>query len=292
MENRGKILFEDDLFPQWYLAGGDQWMGPLTASDVYVKLLNHDVTWADYVWKTGESQWQRLCDLKVFHALIPKEPSKELQTKIKKLATPAIPFRDNKLSTPDTFGNKFDKKEWFISQKGVQYGPFSFQELSRLVQIEKVPKETYAWRDGMQNWDNIGNIKEFYEVVSAHKKNQNGKTTSKTKDQRVEQRRAPRRPLVARIFLTHEDSVIVAVCRDISIGGMQVLTDKVPGKSGTKIKMNISPAGDAKGHRIQPFIAEGMIVRVLEDQCGFSFRFEKLPDRARRAIQNYIEESN
>ncbi len=289
MENRGKILFEEDTFPAWYLASGDQWMGPLTVSDVYEKIIHHEASWADYLWKLGCSEWERACESKIFQTLVPKEPSREVQAKVKKLASPSVSLPSIGLGEKPR--EKNSKKEWFVHQGGAQYGPFSFGEIGRLLLVGKIPLKSYLWKDGMPSWESLEKIREFHESVTNAKKNSNGKLSAQKK-QKLDLRGAPRRPLVARIFLTHQDSVIVAVCRDISVGGMQVLTDRVPGKEGARIKMNVSPSGDSKGYRIQPFVAEGVIVRVLEDQCGFSFRFEKLPDRARRAIQNYIEESN
>jgi hypothetical protein len=35
-------------------------------------------------------------------------------------------------------------------------------------------------------------------------------------------------------------------------------------------------------------VAEGMVVRILEDGRGFSFRFEKLPENARKSIEKYF----
>lgn len=42
MENTGKVLFGDDV-PQWYVALGDRWEGPMSASTVYQKVLNEEV---------------------------------------------------------------------------------------------------------------------------------------------------------------------------------------------------------------------------------------------------------
>ena len=81
--------------------------------------------------------------------------------------------------------------------------------------------------------------------------------------------------------------MIIAVCRDISIGGMQVLTDRVPGPVGSKLKLNVSPGDPSK---VKGFVAEGEIVRVLEDGRGFSFRFRKITEEARRTIEKYITE--
>jgi hypothetical protein len=68
---------------------------------------------------------------------------------------------------------------------------------------------------------------------------------------------------------------------------MQVLTDQVPGPVGTKLKLNVSPAG--KGKKLDAFIAEGEIVRILEDGRGYSFRFTQLAPAARKSIESYIQ---
>jgi hypothetical protein len=54
--------------------------------------------------------------------------------------------------------------------------------------------------------------------------------------------------------------------------------------------MNVSPSGTGKPvGMIEPFVAEGVIVRLLEDGRGFSFRFERLTDGARKTIETYIK---
>jgi hypothetical protein len=40
---------------------------------------------------------------------------------------------------------------------------------------------------------------------------------------------------------------------------------------------------------LNPFVAEGVIVRVLEDGRGFSFRFEGLSRESQEAIERYID---
>jgi hypothetical protein len=131
----------------------------------------------------------------------------------------------------------------------------------------------------MDNWKRIEKLSEFASVEKP--------VAPTVKEEKKEQRKAPRRPLVARLFLANDKLVVAAVCRDVSVGGMQVLTDRVPGEPGERLKMNISPAGE-NGEKVPPFVAEGVIVRVLEDGRGFSFRFERLANEAREALENYI----
>src|SRR4051812_5206861 len=92
MENTGKVsfpTFANDQ-PQWYIALGERWVGPLTASDVYQKVLDQEIGWAHFVWRPGQSGWERICDLKVFQSAVPQLPDKDL-TKELKLAVKSGP---------------------------------------------------------------------------------------------------------------------------------------------------------------------------------------------------------
>jgi hypothetical protein len=307
MENTGKVLFEDET-PQWYIALGERWVGPLSAADVYQKVLAQEVSWAHFVWKPGQADWKRMCDVATFQVAVPTLPAKSVQQSVREASKPGIrtaPSKQTAAPAKTSAGKRtppaprdrdeapvpVEEKSWFLFYNDAQFGPFSTEEISRFLRVGKIHGRVFVWKDGMADWVRL-------ETVSGAG---GGKTATKTAAEKTEEkelRNAPRRPLVAKIFMANQDSVIVAVCRDISVGGMQVLTDRVPGQVGARIKMNVSPAGsnasgDAKeksgSKAIEPFVAEGMIVRILEDGRGFSFRFEKLPESSRKAIESYIQ---
>ena len=77
------------------------------------------------------------------------------------------------------------------------------------------------------------------------------------------------------------------MARDISIGGMQVLSDFLPSKVGSRLKLNISPPEPTSAAFV-PFVAEGLVVRILEDRRGFSFRFDELSANARQIIERIV----
>ncbi len=291
MENTAKLLLGEDGSAQWYLAlGGEAWVGPLTSSDVYKKILSKEITWGHYLWKPGDLDWTRICDLPFFQATFPDRPGKSMHSKIQARLAEELSLKQKTVQKaqqnkktpppPPSIPDGPLEKIWYLHDEGSQLGPFSFEEVTRFLKINRIDPHVYAWRDGMANWDRLDRIRIFEDALKH--------IAVSRAHSAQDQRGTPRRPLVARIFLSHDDAMIVAVCRDISVGGMQVLTDKVPGGPGTRLKMNVSPSGSEDTKKIQPFIAEGTVVRVLEDHCGFSFRFEKLPDRARRAIESYI----
>jgi len=49
---------------------------------------------------------------------------------------------------------------------GLQTGPFSEQELSRLISEKKISKETYLWKPGMAKWDLAERIPEVLKLVA------------------------------------------------------------------------------------------------------------------------------
>jgi hypothetical protein len=298
MENTGKVLFEDDT-PHWYIAMGSRWVGPLSAADVYQKVLGQEITWAHFVWRPGQADWKRICDVSTFQGAVPNVPDKGLRDQVKDASKPAI--RTASRSKPPKVQSPVEERSWFLYYNDSQFGPFSGDEISRYLRVGKIHGRVHVWKDGMGDWERLEEVELFADdcaeakrVRAARKEAAGGKTgraADESGERANEQRKAPRRPLIAKILMADHKQLTVAVCRDISVGGMQVLTDRLPGEPGARIKMNVSPASgkSSKGtHMIEPFVAEGVIVRILEDGRGFSFRFDKLPEQSRKVIEDYI----
>ena len=279
MENTEKVLFENDS-PQWYVAVGDSYVGPLSAADVYRKISAQEISWAHYVWKKGQPEWKRLCDVKTFEAAVPRVPGKAAISDIKEISQPHI-----KASARQALAKTPQKgREWFLYYNDSQFGPFSKEEISRFIEVGKIHGRVHTWKNGMDNWQRIEKTEEFDEVLAIAPKKTSPRPLSPDSPVRAEMRAAPRRPLLAKIVMAHAEKVGIAVCRDISVGGMQVLTDQIPGAVGGKLRLNVSSSNG----KIAPFVAEGTIVRILEDQRGFSFRFDRLDDSAKKTIEQYI----
>lgn len=287
MENTDKIFFKDEK-PQWYIAQGTKHVGPMTAADVHARIVAKEITTADYVWKPGQKAWQRICDTKEFEVIAPKAPpksvpqlAKETKAAPSKTASKKGPSEPYPLVELEGISSKADPKKpcWFLYYNESQFGPFSQEEILRFMSIGKIHGRVHAWKDGLAGWQRLEAVAEFKDAAKKAQPKASG-----PKDKRS----APRQPLVAKILLANTDTVIVGICRDISVGGMQVLTDQVPGAVGAKIKLNVSPAGEAQGKPIEPFVASGEIVRILEDGRGFSFRFERLPESSKQVIERYL----
>lgn len=277
MENSERILFEDDS-PHWYIAVGNQGVGPMRASEVYEKILANEISWAHFVWKKGQPEWKRIYEVRAFQVVLPRQPARTVQKAVLESTRSIV----NPMSRPAV-----QTKKWYLHLNQTQYGPFSDDEIARFIKLGKVDSKTYVWCEGMPNWARLE------QVPTLNRSSGNApppRSPSPPPVQKsLDKREGPRRPLVAKILISNDQSVIVGVCRDISIGGLQILTEKIPGPVGQKLKMNISPSSNDIGKPVEPFVAEGEVVRILEDGRGFSFRFEKLSQQAKNAIESYIE---
>ena len=275
MENTGEIHFGKGSKPEWFLAVNDQSVGPLRASDILERIAAGSVTYFHYVWKEGFTDWKRICDVEELQSAKPKAPTKR-PPPMPKSAAPTVKKAEPRVSQAN------QPKEWFLFYNDTQFGPFSKSEVAAYLQLGKIHGKIHVWKDGLDAWTVMSEVAELKDLAAAAKK-------SEAKP--VDRRKASRKPLVARIMMANDSSVVAAVCRDISVGGMQVLTDQIPGKVGSKIKMNVSSAGKKSSKALAPFVAEGVIVRMLEDGRGFSFRFEKITAEARKSIESFIKEN-
>ncbi|MGE0617154.1 MAG: GYF domain-containing protein [Bacteriovoracia bacterium] len=293
MENTGDRIL-DDSTPHWYVAAGEQLSGPLTSKEVLRRIESHELSWGHFIWKGPKGAWVRICDCPTFRDLAPAEPGSAVKTKAsaraKEQADAAKPKpKVKKAESADTL--EVEPRDWFLYFNHSQYGPFSLSEVERYLKIGKINGRVHAWRDGMDGWHRLKEIEDFKGIVK--KLAASGEETITVEleqprapgDRTIDLRSTPRKPMVARIMLAHQDGIMVGVCRDISVGGMQILTEKPPGPIGTRVRMNVTPTEE---NHFDPFVAEGVVVRVLEDGRGFSFRFEKLNADATKAIEKYI----
>ena len=61
-------------------------------------------------------------------------------------------------ATPQTF--------YYAMLDGKQAGPFSEQELSRLISEKKIVKETYIWKPSMPDWELAEKLPEILKLVA------------------------------------------------------------------------------------------------------------------------------
>lgn len=271
MENR--TPFGGQTQAEWFIAIGDQSVGPMSAAEVYERVMAGELTWVSYVWKEGMGEWSRIADVPTFKAAVPPPPAAK-----PKAQPPAPPPAAKKLQT----------REWFLFYNDSQYGPFTEEEVQGLAGVGKITPESFVWKDGMSDWEKIGSVAHFRSTFkNVAQIAMSEKTVEIDKTGASQKRVGERKPILAKVIIAEGEKILVGMGRDISIGGMQVLSEFLPSKVGSRLKLNVSPP-EPTSSAFMPFVAEGVVVRVLEDRRGFSFRFDELSPNARGIIERIV----
>lgn len=252
---------------QWYYVQDGKRLGPVEFASVNELYQNGILKEADYVWKKGLANWIKIQDAPEFSLKSNEEAP--VQT---------IP------PTIETFNiaNADRQKKTFFIKTGAdrggseaEYGPFSIELLIRLFEEKRINGKTLVFTQGMSSWQFLAEIEGYEDVF-----HEAPPVISES-----EKRTAVRKPFIARMFIQNQKSVFEGICRDISIGGMQVLVDNFPGRNGERININVHPENSDFS-----FVASGEIVRLLEGGQGFSFRFIDLSEDALSAIDRYLKQ--
>jgi GYF domain 2/PilZ domain len=255
----------------WYYVQKGNRHGPVAVEVIEQMILNQELKSEDFVWKKGFENWKKIKDvpeLAVTPKLDPVTP------------TPDIPLPPKKsVSLKDL---NPDENVIFIrvgvdrGASPTEYGPYSLNLLKRLFKEKRINGKTEVFVKGSSEYKLLADYPEYQDIFE--------ELPPVIKDS--ERRLTERKPFIARLFIQNNKNLYEGICRDISIGGMQILMDKFEGKSGDKISINVHPE-NSDYH----FTASGVVVRLLEGNAGISFRFQGLNDEAKRAIEKYIQEN-
>ena len=82
-----------------------------------------------------------------------------VQTMNKAMTTMHVPGSMNPMQTASP-------QFYYAMISGNQSGPFSEQELSRLIAEKKIVKETYIWKPGLQTWEIAEKLPEVLKLVA------------------------------------------------------------------------------------------------------------------------------
>ena len=101
-----------------------------------------------------------------------------------------------------------------------------------------------------------------------------------------DRRKSVRKPITVNVIFHNNQKVFDGICRDISIGGMQVLVSNFSARIGDSVTLNVHPDNSEYS-----FAAKGKIVRLLDGGQGFSLRFSVLEQEAKKSLLSYIEQN-
>lgn len=251
---------------QWYYVQNGKRVGPVTFDEVNTLYKKRSLTADDYVWRKGLQNWIKIHETEEFN-------TPEAEDEVSQAIPAPIEIFD--LSKLDR-----QRKILFIktgADRGgaeTEYGPFSIELLIRLFEEKRINGKTLIFTQGMRDWEFLAEVNGYEDIFQ--------ETPPVISEN--ERRASLRKPFIARMFIQNQKNVFEGICRDISIGGMQVLVDHFPGKAGERININVHP--ENTDHN---FVASGEIVRLLEGGQGFSFRFIDLSEEALGAIESYLK---
>lgn len=262
----------------WYYVEKNDRKGPVDEDKVVSLIKEQVLSEESYVWKKGFSNWLKIKD--VDELLV---HFKKSETEFSDIPLPhSLPPVLEKKAGFDWENIDHEQKLFLIKigldRQGseVEYGPYSLNLLKRLFAEKRVNHKTLIFAPGMENWSFLGEIPVYQEIFSEF--------PPVISDQ--ERRISIRKPFVAKMFFHNNTKVFEGVCRDISVGGLQILVSDYPANVGDMISLNVHPDNSSYS-----FVASGKIVRLLDGNQGFSIRFSNLSEEAQAAIKSYISDT-
>lgn len=263
----------------WYYVHKGNRQGPVPVEVLTEMMSRSELKPEDFVWKKGFENWKKIKEVPELQvvsapvAAIPKAPVKQdLPPDMSK-----IQFKEVSLKTL----NKEDRVVYIRigddrGAASTDYGPFSINQLKQLFKENRINGKTLVYTSGMKDWKFLADFPEYQELFE--------ELPPMIKDS--ERRTQVRKPFLARLLVHNSKTVFEGICRDISIGGMQILVDNYKGNVGERISINVHPENSDYN-----FTASGIVVRILEGSSGFSFRFQGLSEEAKRSIEKYVQEN-
>lgn len=261
----------------WYYVQKGNRQGPVNVSVITSMIAKQELKSEDFVWKKGFENWKKIKDVSELEEA-PVKPQAPL-------AAVFPPAPENHVEEKEfSFESihQHDERVIFIrvgNDRGAaasDYGPYSLNQVKRLFKENRINGKTFIFTSGMSEWKVLAEVPD-YQVVF-------GEFPPALKES--DRRTTTRKPFIAKLFVQSNKKLYEGLCRDVSIGGMQILIDEFLGKSGDKISVNIHP--DNSDYH---FNANGVVVRILEGNSGFSFRFDGLTEEAKRSIEKYLQEN-
>ena len=286
---------------KWFYVEGKDRVGPIEEEQMLAMISEGKLQENDYVWKKGFDNWRKLYD--VPELMMSAGGNETAEISIAGLGENTVEFDSSELLGDSTSANIINEnadsvpeeikspaqfnwqtldqnKPIFSVKVGLdrsgdpsEYGPYSLKILVDLFKQNRINEKTYIFAPGMSEWSFLGDLPIYGQEFS----------TNPPVIEDSDRRNHIRKPFVARMLFHDTNIVYEGVCRDISVGGMQVLVKGFPGKQGESISVNVHP-DNTSFH----FSADAEIVRILDGGQGISFRFKNLSQDSRMAIEKYI----
>lgn len=173
---------------------------------------------------------------------------------------------------------------WYLQYRGSGFGPLSLAEIKMVIKSGKMQGPLFAMGPGLEKWTKIENVPQLEDLMNLMK----GIETNSFK----EKRKSERTELIAVVRFHYKDdpsgSHHLGVCRDLSTGGMMIVTHHLPPKNAAIVELEVQPEEESC---VTPFAVNGVVRHMLADKSGYSIEFINLPQKAAQEIQQHINSS-
>jgi len=147
-DNKLKVAAEESI-KIWYVSIAGKQAGPYTYEEVNEKLEANEITYDDYIFKEGMSQWVRIGSLPQFGSRTPYVPTGNTARNAK---IPELPKEHNL------------EKIWYFYnvETEEQQGPLSFDQIDAAITRGKFSFNDYVWTERFgEEWKRIAEVPEF-----------------------------------------------------------------------------------------------------------------------------------
>jgi hypothetical protein len=265
---------------QWFYYHNNKQEGPMTLEQLKNLVVTGQLNHTSYVWTKGFADWKLIKDVSELN----NTEIKKQQAKVETTATATQEFtqaaQEKEPAVKLFLGSVKNNEKCIYIKTGFdrggtpkEYGPFDIDMLKKLYQTNRINGRTLVYFPGIDCWRILAVFVDFEDIFNE----------LPPIIEESDRRRWERKPFTAKLFFTTDNQFYEGVCKDISLGGMQVLLYKFPGKVGEVIKLNVHP--EDPNHQ---FVAKAKIVRIAKTDGALSMEFLELSDVAKKAIETYL----
>jgi hypothetical protein len=280
------------MFTNWYYVEGTERVGPVTEEVLKSLFDSCKLNQESYVWTKGQKDWSKIKDITPLNYLHEEESSSEDEEPISDIVDeveatssvddiPIIDLGPIKTDGIDWEAVDYEERKFTI-KIGIdrdlaesEYGPFSLNQIRKAFEQKRINAKSLMFAPGMSDWVFVADLPIYQDLFQE----------SPPVIEDDDRRKNIRKPFVARMLFHDNEELFEGVCRDISIGGMQILISGYHGKIGEVVNMNVHPENSD-----YVFVASGKIVRILDGEQGFSIRFGDLGSQAQDSISSYLQQ--
>lgn len=192
--------------------------GPLALDEIVAKVKGKELDLFDYIYDESKQDWVLLMEFSALAERLksskpPRPPQTQTAEEPSLTVVPAQAKETVKASAPSAH----TISEWFVLKGENRFGPFSYNDVVRMLQQKVVFPFDLIWHAGLDNWRRVAELEDFHEdTIRSLFSN-----SSKQKEVFVE-RKFARKPFQGRVVVHDNLSLWKGEGFEISKGGVGI----------------------------------------------------------------------